>query len=60
MAKAKNPYAAALGRMGGPKGGKARAANLTPEQRSQQARAAAHTRWSRERLERAAKKAKSG
>ena len=29
----KNPHAVALGRLGGKKGGKARAAKLTPEQR---------------------------
>jgi hypothetical protein len=41
----KNPHAVALGRKGGLKGGAARAANLTPEQRSQIARAAATARW---------------
>jgi hypothetical protein len=41
----KNPHAVALGRKGGLKGGAARAANLTPEQRSQIARAAAAARW---------------
>ena len=41
----KNPHAVALGRKGGLKGGVARAANLTPEQRSQIARAAAKSRW---------------
>ncbi len=42
----KNPHAVALGRAGGLKGGKARAAKLTPEQRSEIARKAAATRWS--------------
>jgi len=38
---------AALGRLGGKKGGKARAARLTPEQRSDIARKAAQARWPR-------------
>lgn len=41
----KNPHAVALGRMGGKKGGAARAAKLTPEQRSEIARKAAAKRW---------------
>ena len=41
----KDPAAVALGRKGGLKGGKARAAKLTPEQRSQAARKAAAVRW---------------
>lgn len=44
----KNPAAVALGRLGGQKGGKARAAKLTPKQRSDVARKAAAARWSRE------------
>jgi hypothetical protein len=44
--KAKNPAAVALGRLGGLKGGRARAAKLTPEQRSEVARRAAQARWS--------------
>ncbi len=44
----KNPAAVALGRLGGQKGGKARAAKLTAEQRSDVARKAAAARWSRE------------
>ena len=43
----KNPAAVALGRLGGAKGGKARAAKLTAEQRSEIARKAASVRWSR-------------
>jgi len=43
----KNPYAVALGRLGGLKGGKARMAKLTPEQRSEIARKAARKRWSK-------------
>jgi hypothetical protein len=45
-AKKKNPAAVALGKLGGRKGGKARAERLTPEQRSEIARKAAQTRWS--------------
>lgn len=41
----KDPAAVALGRKGGLKGGKARAANMTPEQRSEAARKAADARW---------------
>lgn len=41
----KNPNAVALGRLGGMKGGKARAAKLTAEQRSEIARRAAQARW---------------
>jgi hypothetical protein len=41
----KNPAAVALGRLGGAKGGKARAASLTPEQRSEIAKQAAARRW---------------
>jgi hypothetical protein len=42
----KDPAAVALGRKGGLKGGKARAAKLTPEQRSEIAKSAAQARWS--------------
>ena len=41
----KNPAAVALGRLGGLKGGKARAAKLTPERRSEIAKKAAQARW---------------
>jgi len=41
----KDPAAVALGRKGGLKGGKARAANMTPEQRSEAAKKAATARW---------------
>ena len=41
----KNPAAVALGRKGGKKGGKARAANLTPEQLSAIGRKGAAKRW---------------
>jgi len=43
----KNPNAVALGKMGGSKGGKNRAANLTPEQRTASARNAALARWAK-------------
>jgi hypothetical protein len=43
----KNPAAVALGRLGGLKGGKARAKRLTPEQRKGIATKAAKARWSR-------------
>ena len=41
----KNPMAAALGRLGGLKGGRARAQVLTPKQRRPIARNAARARW---------------
>ena len=41
----KNPAAVALGRLGGLKGGKARAKNLTLKQRKDIARKAARARW---------------
>ncbi len=41
----KNPAAVALGRLGGLKGGKARAARLTPKQRTAIAKNAAKSRW---------------
>jgi hypothetical protein len=43
----KDPAAVALGRKGGLKGGKARAAKMTPEERSEAARKAAKARWQR-------------
>jgi hypothetical protein len=41
----KNPAAVALGKLGGAKGGAARAAKLTKEQRSEIAKKAAAARW---------------
>lgn len=41
----KNPAAVALGRLGGKKGGKARADALSPAKRSQIAKKAAKARW---------------
>ncbi len=43
--KIKNPHAVALGRLGGIKGGKARAEKLTPDQRLEIAKKAAQARW---------------
>jgi hypothetical protein len=45
--KKKNSAAVALGRKGGKKGGPARAAKLTPQQRSESARKAVQARWSK-------------
>lgn len=42
---AKNPAAVALGRLGGLKGGKARAQKLSPKKRAEIARKAAKARW---------------
>lgn len=46
MPDGKNPIAVALGRLGGLKGGKARAAKMTAKERSEGARNAAKARWS--------------
>lgn len=43
----KNPHAVALGRMGGLKGGKARAAKLSKKQLSEIGKKAAKARWSK-------------
>jgi len=45
----KNPAAVQLGRLGGIKGGPARARKLTGEQRSAIARKAAQARWAKQR-----------
>lgn len=42
----KNPAAVALGRLGGQKGGKARARKLSPKRRREIAQKAAAARWS--------------
>jgi hypothetical protein len=47
VARDVNPHAAALGRLGGLKGGPARAAKLTAQRRRAIARAAARARWAR-------------
>lgn len=43
----RNPHAAALGRLGGLKGGPARAASLSPARRREIALKAARSRWKR-------------
>jgi hypothetical protein len=43
----KNPAAVALGKLGGAKGGKARAAKLSPAKRKAIARKAANSRWAK-------------
>jgi hypothetical protein len=48
----KNPAAVELGRLGGLKGGAARAKKLSAEQRSESARKAAATRWKAEKARR--------
>lgn len=53
-AKKKDPAAVALGRKGGKKGGLARAANMTPAQRSESARKAVQARWAKSKAERSA------
>jgi hypothetical protein len=45
----KNPAAVQLGRLGGQKGGPARARKLTKQQRIEIARKAAQTRWAKRR-----------
>jgi predicted lipoprotein with Yx(FWY)xxD motif len=47
MTKQKNPAAVALGKLGGAKGGKARAAKLSKKKRSEIAKKAAAARWSK-------------
>lgn len=47
--KGKNPAAVALGKLGGAKGGAARAAALSPTKRKQIAKKAAAARWRRDR-----------
>ena len=44
----KNPAAVMLGRLGGRKGGRARAKSLSPERRKEIARQAATARWSKD------------
>ena len=48
IAEGKNPAAVMLGRLGGLKGGKARAAKLTAQQRSAIAKQAAQARWQKQ------------
>jgi hypothetical protein len=51
MAKRKNPHAVALSKLGAGKGGKARAAKLTAEQRREIAKKAAEVRWSKKKAD---------
>jgi hypothetical protein len=45
--KKKNPAAVALGKLGGHKGGRARAAKLSPQERTAIAQRAAQARWAK-------------
>jgi len=45
----KNPHAVALGRLGGLRGGRARAEKLTPKRRADIAMKAAAARWEKKR-----------
>jgi hypothetical protein len=49
LGSVRNAHAAALGRLGGLKGGPARTAALSPRRRRAIAQAAARARWSRDR-----------
>jgi hypothetical protein len=49
VAGTKNPHAAALGRLGGKKGGRVRAERLSASRRREIARGAAEARWRRRR-----------
>jgi len=48
--KEKNPAAVALGRLGGLKGGKARAQKLSAKKRTEIAKKAAQKRWANEKV----------
>jgi hypothetical protein len=52
----RNPHAAALGKLGGAKGGKARAKAMTKAQRSESAKHAARARWGDSRREKRGKR----
>lgn len=47
----KNPHAVALGRLGGQRGGTARAKSLSAKKRTEIARKAAKSRWSKQQRE---------
>ena len=49
MAKEKNPHAVALSKLGAKKGGKARAAALSAEERREIARKASLARWAKKK-----------
>lgn len=52
LKKSKNPNAVALGRLGGSKGGKIRAARLSPERRREIAKKAIAARWAKQEKKR--------
>jgi hypothetical protein len=54
--KKKNPHAVALGRLGGLKGGKARTAKLTADERRALARKAVLARWAKAKKKKATQK----
>jgi len=58
-ASKKNPAAVMLGRLGGLKGGRARAEKLTPEELSESARKAVMARWAKARALAASKSNKA-
>jgi hypothetical protein len=49
MSKPKNPHAVALSKLGAKKGGRARAAALSPEKRYEIAQKASLARWAKEK-----------
>jgi hypothetical protein len=49
--RVKNPAAVALGKLGGSKGGRMRAAKLSPEARKAIAQRAAKVRWAKDKAE---------
>ncbi len=49
--RVKNPAAVALGKLGGSKGGKARAARLSDERKKEIAQQAAKARWSKGKVD---------
>lgn len=49
LAPKKNAHAVAMSKLGASKGGKARAAKLTPKKRSQIAKRAARARWGKKK-----------
>jgi len=53
LSKQLREYLSKLGRKGGLKGGRARAFNMTAEERSESARKAVNARWAKNRTEKA-------
>jgi hypothetical protein len=58
--KKKNPHAVALGKRGGSKGGKLRAAKLSAERRSEIARKAVLARWAKARQKEGRERSEEG